>query len=123
MEFDAAYNFGFNADTNVFKNASAKYAQHGYKLPKLVFWNVNSRTNTIPVKQNENGVILVSGFAVNTLNMVLNGETDPFKALVKELEIERYSAIPLLDNVGNSKVKSKSVKKTTRIKETPDFLK
>lgn len=123
MEFDTAYNFGFNADTNVFKNASAKYAQHGYKLPKLVFWNVNSRTNTIPIKQNENGVILVSGFSVNTLNMVLNGETDPFKSLVKELEVERYSAIPLLDNVGTSKVKSKSVKKTTRIKETPDFLK
>ena len=123
MEFDAAYNFGFNADTNVFKNASAKYAQHGYKLPKLVFWNVSSRTNTIPIKQNENGVILVSGFSVNTLNMVLNGETDPFKALVKELDVERYSAIPLLDNVGTSEVKSKSVKKTTRIKETPDFLK
>ena len=84
---------------------------------------MNSRTNTIRIKQDENGVILVSGFSVNTLNMVLNGETDPFKALVKELEVERYSAIPLLDNVGNSKVKSKSVKKTTRIKETPDFLK
>lgn len=123
MEFDAGRSWGFNADTNVFNIASAKYAQHGYKLPKLVFWNVNSRTNTIPLKQNENGVILVSGFSVNTLNMVLNGETDPFKALVKELEVERYSAIPLLDNVGTSKVKSKSVKKTTRIKETPDFLK
>ena len=123
MEFDAGRNWGFNADTNVFNIASAKYAQHGYKLPKLVFWNVNSRTNTIPLKQNENGVILVSGFSVNTLNMVLNGETDPFKALVKELDVERYSAIPLLDNVGTSKVKSKSVKKTTRIKETPDFLK
>lgn len=123
MEFDAGRSWGFNADTNVFNIASAKYAQHGYKLPKLVFWNVNSRTNTIPLKQNENGVILVSGFSVNTLNMVLNGETDPFKALVKELEVERYSAIPLLDNVGTSKVKSKSVKKPTRIKETPDFLK
>lgn len=123
MEFDAGRSWGFNADTNVFNIASAKYAQYGYKLPKLVFWNVNSRTNTIPLKQNENGVILVSGFSVNTLNMVLNGETDPFKALVKELEVERYSAIPLLDNVGTSKVKSKSVKKITRIKETPDFLK
>ena len=123
MEFDAGRSWGFNADTNVFNIASAKYAQYGYKLPKLVFWNVNSRTNTIPLKQNENGVILVSGFSVNTLNMVLNGETDPFKALVKELDVERYSAIPLLTNVGTSKVKSKSVKKITRIKETPDFLK
>ena len=123
MEFDAGRSWGFNADTNVFNIASAKYAQHGYKLPKLVFWNVNSRTNTIPVKQNENGVILVSGFSVNTLNMVLNGETDPFKSLVKELNAERYSVIPLLTNVGTSKIKSKPVKRTTRIKETPDFLK
>ena len=117
MEFDASYGYNrFNGDTNVFRNAQAKYARAGYKLPKLVFWNVCSRTNTIPVKQNENGVILVSGFSVNTLNMVLNGKTDPFLSLVDELETKQYEAIPYLENVkpSNSKLTPNSNKTNTR---------
>lgn len=119
MEFDSGY-CGFNSDSNVFRIAQARYARAGYKLPKLVFWNVCSRTNTIPVTQNENGVVLVSGFSVNTLNMVLNGKTDPFLALVDELNTEKYNSIPLLTNVvkGNA-----TTKRTSKLIKTPDFLK
>lgn len=119
MEFDSGY-CGFNGDSNVFRTAQARYARAGYKLPKLVFWNVCSRTNTIPVTQNENGVVLVSGFSVNTLNMVLNGKTDPFLALVDELNTEKYNSIPLLTNVvkGNA-----TTKRTSKLIKTPDFLK
>ena len=119
MEFDSGY-CGFNGDTNVFRNAQARYARAGYNLPKLVFWNVCSRTNTIPVKQNKNGVVLVSGFSVNTLNMVLNGKTDPFLALVDELSTEKYDSIPLLTNVvkGNT-----TTKRASKSYKTPDFLK
>lgn len=100
MEFDAGTGYsGFNASNNVFKICDEAYRNAGYKLPKLIFWNVCSRTNTIPMKENENGVVLVSGFSVNTLNMVLNGETDPFKAFTKELDAQTYEAIPYLLNV------------------------
>ncbi len=106
MEFDSSYGYNhFNSDSNVFRNAQTKYASAGYKLPKLVFWNVCSRTNTIPLTQNENGVVLVSGFSVNTLNMVLNGETDPFLALVKELDVKTYDSIPYLENVTKAGIK------------------
>ena len=94
MEFDtcAMGNRGRFSAT-LFDNIADKYAEHGYKLPRLVFWNLNSRTGTIPVKQNDMGVALVSGFSTNIMKLVLNGELDPYVALVKELNAERYHAV------------------------------
>jgi hypothetical protein len=42
--------------------------------------------------------------------MVMNGETDPYKALLKELNSERYTNIPLIEIVYNN-VKKKTVNK------------
>ncbi len=91
MEFDQAM-WGRNTDT-LFGIIKKKFAAHGYKVPKLVFWNVNSRTNVIPVRENRLGVGLVSGFSVNICNMVLSNELDPFACLKKALEGERYRKI------------------------------
>ena len=118
---------GFNCDSNVINNAAAKFARYGYKLPKLVFWNVASRTNTIPCKYNENGVLLVSGFSVNILKMVLNGKTDPFEAVIEELGKERYNSIPLLQlRKAELKFPNHQVVRNVKRKrplETPSFLK
>ena len=102
MEFDYATNMsnnyydhsGFNAKMkNLFYLIGERFAERGYKLPKLVFWNVNSRTNSIPLTQNENGVILVSGYSVSNCKMVLSGELDPYKALYEQLMDKRYESI------------------------------
>ena len=92
MEFDAAH-YGSRRDDKLFEVIAKKYAAHGYMLPKLIFWNVSSRTATIPVKQNENGVILVSGYSASICKMVLQEETDPYKALLSVLNSERYKQI------------------------------
>ena len=99
MEFDRAStinrwsgNFQSCMDT-LFDNITREYRIAGYKMPKLVFWNVNSRTNTIPVTENENGVALVSGFSVNIVRMVMSGKTDPWEVLKETLDSERYSLI------------------------------
>lgn len=91
MEFDSA-TYG-RVDATLFDTIANKYAQYDYKLPRLIFWNLNSRTDTIPVKQNEMGVALVSGFSANIMKLVLNGELDPYKALVNELDSDRYKAV------------------------------
>ena len=77
----------------LFKVLSDRYAAEGYKLPRLVFWNVNSRTGTIPMIENEMGVVLVSGFSVNICKMVMNGKTDPYDCLVETLNSTRYSLV------------------------------
>lgn len=97
MEFDGAVccnrtSYG-GVNEKLFKTIEAKYEQFGYKLPRLVFWNVNSRTNTIPVRENELGVALVSGFSVNICMMVMSGKTDPFECLLETLNSARYQPI------------------------------
>ena len=100
MEFDSCATCGNNSGWNynrpnqrLFEVIAKKYAAAGYKLPRLVFWNVNSRTGTIPVKENELGVALVSGFSVNVVKMVMSGKLDPFECLLETLNSERYAPV------------------------------
>ena len=104
MEFNMAQGY-YNANGNkaLFETIAEKYKNMGYKLPKLVFWNVNSRTNTVPLTQNENGVILISGFSKNLMDMVMSSELDPYKALVKQLNTKRYEVVEdVFDDLKNS---------------------
>jgi len=93
MEFD--YAVYYRPEKRLFEVIADRYAQNGYKLPRLIFWNVNSRTGTIPVIENDLGVALVSGFSVNIARMVLSGELDPYKCLIDQLMSERYARIVL----------------------------
>lgn len=91
MEFD--YQMPYSDDSVLFESIYKKYEDNGYKLPKVIFWNVNSRTNVVPLTENDNGVILISGFSKNLVQMVMSSETDPYKALVNVLESDRYSCV------------------------------
>ena len=100
MEFDSCATYGIRSgwginrpNQKLFEVIAQKYAAHGYKLPRLVFWNVNSRTGTIPVKENDLGVALVSGFSVNIAKMVMSGKTDPYECLLETLNSERYAPV------------------------------
>lgn len=91
MEFDDATTT--RDHKTLFETIQAEYLLHGYDLPRLVFWNVCSRTGTIPLKTNKNGVCLVSGFNPTIMDMVLSGELDPYKCLVDKLNSSRYDAV------------------------------
>lgn len=91
MEFDNAVDV--NTNKKLFKIISEKYVSAGYKLPRLVFWNVNSKTGAIPLKENELGVVLVSGFSLNIAEMIMSNELDPYKVLLEKLGTERYKKI------------------------------
>lgn len=95
MEFDTATNqtrcvYGMKS---LFNELADRFAKYGYKLPKLVFWNVNSRTKTIPMTENEMGVVLVSGFSPNIMSMVMSDQTDPWLALKEKLDSNRYDCV------------------------------
>lgn len=99
MQFDGAVccnSFNWSIPDTLFKTIADKYASYGYKLlPKLIFWNLNThgRSKNIPVTQNENGVILVSGYSAAICKMVLSNKTDPYEAMVETLNSERYQAV------------------------------
>lgn len=84
---------GQRVNKTLFQTMAQRYEAEGYKLPRLVFWNVNSRTGTIPVKQNDMGVALVSGFSVNICKMVMSGKTDPFDCLLEAINVPRYDVV------------------------------
>ena len=77
----------------LFTTFKKRYKEYGYKLPRLVFWNILRRTGTIPVQENDLGVALVSGFSPAIVKMVLSNSTDPFECLLEQLNSERYQPI------------------------------
>ena len=97
MEFDQATDCYLDDSgyptKSLFDGIAEAYKTMGYKVPRLVFWNVNSRTNGIPIQENELGVALVSGFSPSICQMVLSSEVDPWKCLVDMLDAPRYKVI------------------------------
>lgn len=97
MEFDQAhssYGFGGYRVTN-FESIKEKFERAGYKLPQLVFWRVNQGGNkNVPVKFNEHGVALVSGFSPSIMKTILTSEElSPLKIVEDALNASRYSCI------------------------------
>lgn len=77
-------------DAVLFDVIADKYAAAGVKMPRLIFWNINSRTKGVPVRVNEKGLAFVSGFSPSVCKMVLSSELDPLKCLTDILNGERY---------------------------------
>lgn len=92
MEFNSATGY-HQPNKKLFDMLGEEYKRYGYTLPRLIFWNLCGRTNTIPMIQNEAGVALVSGFSINTLNVVMSNARDPWIALAEVLLSERYAKI------------------------------
>ena len=93
MEFDDYSACSPRLDATLFDYITERYKNAGYKMPKLAFWNLRSRTGTIPVKENENGLVLVSGFSPAVMKMVMSGKLDPFESMLDALYVERYRPI------------------------------
>ena len=95
MQFDSGSRYyGFNWNETLFEQIADKYARHGYKLPKIIFWNVCARNfNTIPMQKNELGLVLCSGFSTNNMKMFMTGEIDPYKILLEQINNKRYDII------------------------------
>lgn len=72
MQFNSSYEPGVKEMPHI-KAWKAKFEEHGYKLPDLVYWNVSSYDNA-PATQYEQDVALVSGFTPNTIKAVIESE-------------------------------------------------
>lgn len=50
-------------------------------MPRLIFWNVCGRTDTIPMVNNEEGLCLLSGFSQNAMKVAADKtKKDPYEA-------------------------------------------
>ena len=88
MQFDSCMVNGNNATAyQAFKH---HYEASGYKLPQIVFWNVNCQSGTVPVTKGTEGTALVSGFSPSIMQSLLKGQLSPEQAMFDTVMKDRY---------------------------------
>lgn len=84
MQFDCIE--GSEEACSVIEYMREEFKKHGYKLPRLVFWNLSSSDITIPTQDNENGIVFISGFSKNLVKLVVGGVENFRESLDKALD-------------------------------------
>ena len=90
---DMQFNACVKHDDSAMEMIERKYADAGYELPKVVFWNLNAGSN-VPVKFDKSGTALVSGFSPAIASAVLSGDNDGFTPeaiMLKAVMVDRYA--------------------------------
>ena len=102
MEFDNArganrynwstgrYESGSSAET-LMEGIARKWADAGYQMPHLIFWNVDARQNNIPMLGN-GPISYVSGFSPSIFQTIMTGKTG-YDLMMEKLNSERYAEI------------------------------
>jgi len=87
MQFDACARY----DDSAMQMIVRKYKDAGYKVPNIVFWNLNAADN-VPVSYDTSGAALISGFSPAIVKSVLSGADDltPEAVMLKTISNERY---------------------------------
>lgn len=89
MEFDMAVR-----GTTNYQAIEKKYAAAGYKLPHIVFWNVNASGSNLPVLKDTENVSMVSGFSPTIFKFAVEGKT-PIDAMNDVINSKRYAPIKI----------------------------
>ena len=90
---DMQFNMCVRYDDSAIEMIRRKYDRAGYNMPHIVFWNLNAHDNT-PVKFNERGVALVSGFSPSIVKSILSGDMEQFTPeaiMLKAVMQDRYA--------------------------------
>lgn len=90
---DMQFNQCARYDNSAMEMIERKYAEAGYTVPQIVFWNLNS-TDNVPVKADKSGAALVSGFSPSIMTALLAADLDEFTPegiMLKTIMSDRYS--------------------------------
>ena len=99
MEFDEATGSGYRRRGEEWNPTAQNmietmYADAGYEVPKIVYWNIQSRNNNNPVQFDKQGTSLVSGFSPALLTGLLAGkDLTPHSMMMEIIGGERYAPI------------------------------
>lgn len=93
MEIDHAA-YGSSRNWLFYDQMKLMYKDHGYEIPNLVFWNVDSRNDVFHADAKRKGVQLCSGQSITTFKQLMGciGMT-PMEMMLKVINSERYEAI------------------------------
>ena len=92
MEFD----YCGNRQWTFYDKMKAKFAQYGYEIPTIVFWNVESRNDVFHADKNRKGVILVSGQSAGTFKNLIGAiGMSPMDFVMQVVNAKRYEPITI----------------------------
>lgn len=74
----------------VIEAQARKWRQYGYKIPRVIFWNLDARHDNIPAIGE--GFSYVSGFSMSMVETILSGKTG-IDLMLEKLNSPRYEAI------------------------------
>ena len=90
---DMQFNQCVRYDDSAMQMIERKFEAAGYKVPKIVFWNLNAKDN-VPVKFDKSGTALVSGFSPAIMKAVLAADLEQFTPetiMLKTIMSDRYN--------------------------------
>jgi hypothetical protein len=91
MQFDSGCRmWNSNTDT-LMEQIAQKWANYGYAMPHLIYWNVDARQNDIPML-GQGRISYVSGMSPSIFETVISGTTG-YDLMMKKLDSERYAVI------------------------------
>lgn len=99
MEFNMATGRGYGKsnsswDSSAQEMAKEMFSNAGYELPNIIYWNIQSRGENVPVRFNEQGTALISGFSPSIMTSLLSGANmTPVSIMMETIGKERYSCI------------------------------
>lgn len=107
MQFDQADS---NMTTTAYDRIKKKYANYGYELPQIVFWNLRD-SKGVPVTITDEGTALIGGFSGNLLKIFLEGaefekewemvkdtpKMTPIDTMRKAIDHERFNVLRVVD--------------------------
>jgi hypothetical protein len=92
MEFNHPDVGAFNATAQ--EMIEKQYSDAGYKMPKLVYWNLNVKSANKPVQFDKKGTALVSGFSPALLTSLLAGKSmTPLSMMMDVIGSDRYTPV------------------------------
>jgi len=89
MEFDICCEG--SSDTTLFNNIKKQYEKSGYKMPQIVFWNLNGREGNSQVIIHDTGSALVSGFSPAIMTSVLGENITPEGVMLDTVMKDKYN--------------------------------
>jgi hypothetical protein len=92
---EGGYGWSSQRDVPQFETAYGKmkkaFADHGYTIPKVIFWNLNASYGNFPSTSTEEGVAMVSGFSPFIMKAIVDADLDRISPQsIMESTIEKY---------------------------------
>ncbi len=92
---DMQFNIASCSSDTAFTTMREAFTEAGYKMPRMIFWNLRGAVAGFPVERDEGETIMLSGFSPSLMKTFLGGPIPPTpeEALRKLLDDARYDPV------------------------------